>query len=145
MTRLLLVLCVLQSAPDAAQLEQGMVHAASRISELESAHRFAQAEGAELFFYGGTARNLAFFVREQLRLKGQGFFAETSPIYLEEVVGPYSDMDLIIRGTPEAASQIEAKLGEEFPGGERFYKWDVRTEEYLKEPWQITQGYEPIS
>ncbi|MBI2932861.1 MAG: hypothetical protein HYY16_14545, partial [Planctomycetes bacterium] len=28
---------------------------------------------------------------------------------------------------------------------ERFYKWDVRTEEYLKEPWQITQGYEPIS
>ncbi|MBI2930621.1 MAG: hypothetical protein HYY16_03135 [Planctomycetes bacterium] len=145
MTRLLLVLCVLQSAPDAVQLEQGMVHAASRISELESAHRLAQAEGAELFFYGGTARNLAFFVKEQLRLKGQAFFAETSPIYLEDVVGPYSDMDLILRGTPDAASRIEAKLAEQFPGGERFYKWDVRTEEYLKEPWQITQGYEPIS
>ncbi|MBI2930620.1 MAG: hypothetical protein HYY16_03130, partial [Planctomycetes bacterium] len=64
---------------------------------------------------------------------------------LEEVVGPYSDMDLIVRGTPEAASRIQASLQRHFPEGERFYKWDVRTEEYLQEAWQITQGYEPIS
>ncbi|MBI2930747.1 MAG: hypothetical protein HYY16_03780, partial [Planctomycetes bacterium] len=119
MMRLLFLLCVFQSPDEAAQLEQGMRHAASRISELESAHRLAQAEGAELFFYGGTARNLAFFVREQLRLKGQAFFAETSPLYLEEVVGPYSDMDLIVRGTPEAASRIQASLQRQFPEGER--------------------------
>ncbi|MBI2933109.1 MAG: hypothetical protein HYY16_15805 [Planctomycetes bacterium] len=130
---------------DRGLLEKAYRHTLSRIPELDAAFRSAEAEGVELFLYGGVARNVGFFSKQQLLRKGQAFFLETAPIALEDVVGPYSDLDLIVGGSSDAATRLESALKQQFPEGERFHKWDVRTVEYLQQPWQVTQGYEPIS
>ncbi|MBI2931708.1 MAG: hypothetical protein HYY16_08655 [Planctomycetes bacterium] len=129
----LLLLCLAQDVP--FQEYDGLVREVlGKTVEFQEAQAVARELGVEVALYGGSARDLAFFVRSH----DAAWLRQQKQFYLVEMLGTRgSDIDLISTGRAE---EFQERLMREHPPMGEFYRWEVRPVSKLDGDVERLQG-----
>ncbi|MBI2930746.1 MAG: hypothetical protein HYY16_03775 [Planctomycetes bacterium] len=127
------------------RFREAVQHVLEHTEEYREARRIARELGVEVALYGGSARDLTFFVREEIsRLAREGAADPVAEIKKQQSFRlvrmlriSSSDIDLIATGN-EAA--IQARLEQQHPSQGEFYRWEVKPIAKLDNPEEWVQG-----
>ncbi|MBI2931709.1 MAG: hypothetical protein HYY16_08660 [Planctomycetes bacterium] len=136
MMRLALVLCALQSPQGVSfqEYEQLVREVLEKTVEVQAARKIAQELGVQVALYGGSARDLAFFVRNH----DAAWLRQQKQFRLVEMLGTTgSDIDLIATGQAE---ELGRRLAREHPSMGEFYRWEVKPVSKLDSAVERAQG-----
>jgi hypothetical protein len=113
------------------ELEQQVAKDIPKVAEFAAIRELAKELGVKVYLFGGAATGFAHYVRSDIeRQKGEAHFAADKYDFdYTNIFQSTQDIDLVVDGTKEQATQLRKLLVERFPhivAGEHKSSWDVR-------------------
>ena len=121
-----------------AEFRDLVQHVLTHTEEFKLAQKTAKDLGVDVALYGGSSRDLAFFVREEIRQGRAAELRQRRSFRLVDMLGTESsDIDLIATGQD---TEFQNRLNREHPPMGEFYRWEVKPVEKLDNDVERTQG-----